>query len=154
MKNGEGNGCKYLHILNILHIFHNQTPFVISFPETYRIIGLSLVLVFVFVLVFVVMFVSVSVFSKTLPARMRNPLERRGRAVRKLRENEEIERLTFYISSFSLHFLILFHCFHVFMFLICGFFLAVETLSWSELIHGKRIQTGCDQWGPRQFLLH
>ena len=46
------------------------------------------------------------------------------------------------------------YCFHVFMFLICGFFLAVETLSWSELIHGKRIQTGCDQWGPWQFLLH
>ena len=100
MRNGEGNGCKYLHI------FQNQTPFVISFPETYRIIGLSLVLVFVFVLVFVVIFVFVSVFSKTLPARMRNPLERRGWAVRKLRENEEIERLTFYISSFSLHFLI------------------------------------------------
>ena len=35
--------------LHILHILHNQTPFVISFPKTYDIMGLLVVLVFVFV---------------------------------------------------------------------------------------------------------
>ena len=50
-------------ILHILHILHNQTPFVISFPETYHIIGLSVVLVFGFVSVLA--FVFVFSFSKT-----------------------------------------------------------------------------------------
>ena len=49
--------CK-LHILNILHtlhplhILHNQTRIVISFPKSYNIIGLSIVVVFVLCLCF------------------------------------------------------------------------------------------------------
>ena len=38
-----------LQIVHILHFLHNQISFVISFPKTYHIIGLSVVLVFVIV---------------------------------------------------------------------------------------------------------
>ena len=72
-KNGEGNILYILHILNHLYILHNQTPFVILFPKTYNMTGLSIVLAFVFVFVFV--FVSVFIFSETLPVayRIQNP---------------------------------------------------------------------------------
>ena len=59
-----------LYILHVLHILDKQTPVVISFPKTYHIISLSVVLVFVFVFIFV--FVFVSVFLKTLPAAYHN----------------------------------------------------------------------------------
>ena len=56
-KNGLGNN------LHILHILHNQTPVVIPFPKTFKVIGLLIALVSVFVFIFVFVFVFVFVFS-------------------------------------------------------------------------------------------